>query len=251
MLGGQATEPGANPIPPAARVAAVAGDVVVEAAGVWVSDTRRGYALRDVSLQVRAGEIVGIAAIEGSGQHELVRVLSRRARPARGTVRTPRDVAFIPEDRHRDALVLDMTLTENVALRDLGLQRGLMGWRSVRNATAEILSQFDVRSGGPESLARELSGGNQQKLVFGREIGARPGAIVAENPTRGLDVRAMAAVHGHLRAARDAGSAVVMYSSDLDEVLALADRMVVVHAGVVRSFRGSRDEIGRAMLGVA
>jgi simple sugar transport system ATP-binding protein len=202
-----------------------------------------------VSLEVRAGEIVGVAAIEGSGQHELVRVLSGRTAPVRGTLRAPRDVAFIPEDRHRDALVLDMTLAENIALRDLGERRGRMRWQAVREATVETVSRFDVRARGPEARARELSGGNQQKLVFGREIGVRPLAVVAENPTRGLDIRATSAVHDHLRAARDAGSAVVVYSSDLDEVLSLADRMVVVHAGVVRNFHGSRDEIGRAMLG--
>jgi general nucleoside transport system ATP-binding protein len=243
MLGEQLAEKAIHSAPPAA------GEIVIAADGVWIGGTRGTDALRDASLEVRAGEIVGIAAIEGSGQHELVRVLSQRLVPRRGTVRAPPDVAFIPEDRQRDALVLDMTLTENIALRDLGQRRGRMRWHSIREAAVETLSRFDVRAWGPEAFARELSGGNQQKFVFGREIGVWPRAVVAENPTRGLDIRATIAVHDQLRAVRDAGSAVVVYSSDLDEVLSLADRMVVVHAGIVRGFAGSRDEIGRAMLG--
>lgn len=226
-----------------------AGDVVLSARDVWVRSGRGAFVLQNVSLHVRAGEIVGITAIEGSGQHALMQVLSGRLPPAKGAVTVPRDVAFVPEDRHRDALVLDMTPTENVALRDLAGRHGRMPWSALRDTTVRTLSRFQVRTAGPESFARELSGGNQQKLVLRREIGMRPRAIVAENPCRGLDVRATSAIHLHLRAARDAGSAVLLYSSDLDEVLSLSDRIVVVHAGGVREVQGTREEIGRVMLG--
>jgi simple sugar transport system ATP-binding protein len=112
------------------------------------------------------------------------------------------------------------------------------------------MARFDVRAAGPAATGRELSGGNQQKLVLGRELAERPAMVVAENPTRGLDIRATAAVQDQLRAARDAGSAVVLYSSDLEEVLALADRVLVVHAGEVAAVQApNRESVGRAMLG--
>jgi simple sugar transport system ATP-binding protein len=114
-----------------------------------------------------------------------------------------------------------------------------------------VIAEYDVRGGTPETAARTLSGGNQQKFALGRELGASPGMIVIENPTRGLDIRASAAVHGRLRLAAEQGTAVVVYSQDLDEVLALATRVVVVHRGRVRSVSMDRSVIGRAMLGVA
>lgn len=216
---------------------------------VSVDNARGAEVLRDVTLEIRRGEIVGIAAVEGSGQRELLRLLAGRLDVARGTIVRPDDIAFIPEDRHHDALVLDMSLVENVALRGLDARRGRMPWNQLRAVTAATLNTFDVRATGGDAVARTLSGGNQQKLVVGRELASRPSLVVAENPTRGLDIRATAAVHNHLRAARTAGSAVIVYSSDLDEVLALADRMIVVHAGRVRAVERSRDAIGRAMLG--
>ncbi|MBK6487613.1 MAG: ATP-binding cassette domain-containing protein [Gemmatimonadetes bacterium] len=217
---------------------------------ISVSYARRAPILHNVTLDLRAGEILGVAAVEGSGQHELMRVLAGRLTPTSGTLSLPHAVAFIPEDRHRHAMALDMSLVENVALRGLSKRRGRMEWRALRNATNEILSRFDVRAPGPLASGRALSGGNQQKLILGRELADRPEMIVAENPTRGLDIRAAAAVQGHLRAARDAGSAVVMYSSDLDEVLSLASRLIVVHAGrVVHVEHPTRETVGRAMLG--
>ena len=236
--------------------------VVASMRGARVVDERGGTVLRDATLDVFAGEIVGIAAVEGSGQRELLRLLAGRLRPTAGSVSLPQTVAFVPEDRHLDAMVLDMSLTENVALRGLAQRRGRMPWRALGTATTALLSRFDVRAPGAGSSGRSLSGGNQQKLVFARELAADrltsdgsatappPALVVVENPTRGLDIRATAAVQGHLRMARDAGSAVVLYSSDLDEVLALADRMLVVHAGrVVAVHPATRETVGRAMLG--
>ncbi len=222
------------------------GTAVASLAGVSAVDARGVTSIRDVTLDVRSGEILGIAAVEGSGQRELVRVLAGRIAPSAGTLTLPEAIAFIPEDRHRDAMVLGMSLVENVALRGLSERHGRMDWRALRQRTAELMDRFDVRASGPSATARELSGGNQQKLVLARELADRPAMVVAENPTRGLDIRATAAVQEQLRAARDAGSAVVLYSSDLDEVLALADRLMVVHAGSVVVGRACHARSGRA-----
>jgi simple sugar transport system ATP-binding protein len=225
------------------------GSVVLRLSGVGSTDERGRILLHDVSLEVKAGELLGIAAVEGSGHHELLRVLSGRRRPVTGTVEIPAAVAFIAEDRHRDAAILDFTLTENIGLRDLDRRRGRMSWTSVEEQAARILDEHDIRASGPSSRLRELSGGNQQKLIVGRELEPLPVALVAENPTRGLDVKATAAVHQRLRAARDAGTAVVLHSSDVDEVLALCDRVVVVHAGRVTAVARERDAVAHSMLG--
>lgn len=227
-----------------------AGAPTASLRAVSATDARGVVMLRNVTLDVHAGEILGVAAVEGSGQHQLVRLLAGRLAPSAGSVHLPPAVAFIPEDRHRDAIVLGMSLAENVALRGVATHRGRLDWRAVQQKTTDLMERFDVRAAGPLARARELSGGNQQKLVLARELAERPTMVVAENPTRGLDIRATSAVLDHLRAARDAGSAVVLYSSDLDEVLALADRLVVVHAGVVLPVSpATREAVGRAMLG--
>ena len=218
---------------------------------VTIVDERGVPRVRDTSLEVRAGEVLGIAAIEGSGQRELLRALSGRVRPTQGTIELPGVVGFVPEDRHRDALVLDFTLTENVALKGAGDRRGRLGWSALRADTASLIAHFDVRGGDTSARARVLSGGNQQKLVLARELGGSPVLLVVENPTRGLDIRATTEVHDRLRAAAAAGAAVVVFSSDLDEVLSLATRVFVVHAGTVRECAHDRDAVGRAMLGVA
>lgn len=227
------------------------GSVVLSLQHVSVSGAGDAHALHDVSAELSAGELVGIAAVEGSGQRALLRVLAGRLTPASGSAVVPSDVGFIPEDRHRDATVPEMDLAENLALRGLGKRKGLMRWKEVRNHTQRIVGAFAVRSAGPDAPLSSLSGGNQQRFVVGRELDPLPSALIAENPTRGLDVRATAAVHERLRAARDAGAAVVMYSSDVDEVLAVSDRVLVVHGGGVKEVPAVRDAVGRAMLGVA
>jgi ABC-type uncharacterized transport system ATPase subunit len=228
----------------------VVGGVVAELRGVTVLDERGATALHDATLDVRAGEIVGIAAVEGAGQRELLRLLSGRQTATTGSVRLPRAVGFIPEDRHRDALLLDFSLTENVALRGAGQRHGRIPWRSEAERARAVVTRYDVRGGDERTPARALSGGNQQKLVFGRELDGGPSLLVAENPTRGLDIRAAAAVHERLRAAAAGGTAVVVHSSDLDEVLSLATRVVVLHAGRMREVSFDRAVVGRAMLGV-
>jgi general nucleoside transport system ATP-binding protein len=167
-----------------------------------------------------------------------------------GTLDVPADVGFVPVDRHRDALVLAFALYENVALRGAHRRRGLLQPAALRVQTAALMAAHDVRAPGPDVAARALSGGNQQKLVLGRELAGAPAALVVESPTRGLDIRAAAAVHARLREARRAGAAVVVYSPDVDEVLALADRVLVVYAGTVRELPPDREAVGRAMLGL-
>jgi simple sugar transport system ATP-binding protein len=227
------------------------GPVILALTNVDVRGSRITHALHEISLEVRRGEIVGIAAVEGSGHRELVRVLAGRLPITRGQRRLPSRVGFIPEDRHRDAVVLPMTLTENVALRDLAGRRGRMPWKDLTSRTLEIIREFDVRATSPRVPVSTLSGGNQQRLVVGRELSPAPEVIVAENPTRGLDVRAAVAVRDHLRSARAGGCGVIMYSTDIEELLTLADRIVVVYAGRLREMPANRDAIGRAMLGAS
>jgi simple sugar transport system ATP-binding protein len=225
------------------------GEPVVVLDGVTASDDKRRETVR-ATFAVHAGEIVGVAGVEGAGQHTLLRVLAGRIHPTSGRLTRPPDVAFIPEDRHRDGLVLDFTLAENVALRGAGTRRGLMWWPPVRQRTATLMRELDVRAPSVMTLARTLSGGNQQRLILARELDGRPPLVVAENPTRGLDVRATADVHQRLRTARDVGTAIVLYSSDLDEVLTLATRVLAVHAGSVHEVLPEKDLVGRSILGL-
>ena len=227
------------------------GNEIARLAHVSVEDERGVVVVREVSLAVRSGEIVGIAAVEGSGQHELLRVLAARIPPTSGAVELPSTVGFVPEDRQRHGLVLDFSLAENLALRGAGRRAGRINWRSERAAATAALSEFDVRASGPSERARSLSGGNQQKLVLARELTGSPALVVAENPTRGLDLRATRDVHARLRGAATGGAGVVLHSSDLDEVLALSDRVVVMHGGALRAVTSDRESVGRAMLGVA
>lgn len=228
-----------------------AGRVVISSRGVSVADDRGVMRVRDASFDVRAGEIVGMAAVEGSGQRELLRALAHRLPSASGTLELPDIVGFVPDDRHREGLVLDMSLSENFALRGAGARRGRMRWREVAAATRTVIREFDVRTPGERALAGVLSGGNQQKFIIGRELEGPPPALVIENPTRGLDVRASSYVRARLRRARDDGVAVLVYSADLDEIIDLADRMLVVFEGVVHEVPVDHAAVGRAMLGTA
>lgn len=205
--------------------------------------------LHATTIDIRAGEIVGIAGVEGAGQHELLRILAGRLSPTSGEAILPTTIGFVPEDRHRDALALDRTLVENVVLRGAGNRRGRIRWNAESARTARLLDVHDVRGGTPRTAAAALSGGNQQKLVLARELADDPPALVVESPTRGLDVRAGAAVLDRLRAARDRAMAVVVYSSDLDELLLLADRVLVAHAGRLREVPLTHETIGRALVG--
>lgn len=224
---------------------------VVVARSLSIVDEYGVARVRDATFEVRSGEILGVAAVEGSGQHELLRALAGRVAAADGDLEMSTSVGFVPEDRHRDALVLDFSLAENVALKGAGARRGRLDWSVLRSNAAALIARFDVRGGDANATARTLSGGNQQKLVLARELDGAPALLVVENPTRGLDIRATQDVHDRLRAAATAGAGVVVFSSDLDEVLSLATRVLVLHGGLVRECPRDREVVGRAMLGVA
>jgi general nucleoside transport system ATP-binding protein len=200
-------------------------------------DTGYGIAVRRATLTIRAGEIVGIAAVEGNGQRELLRAVAGRLHPLRGRREVAGPVGFIPEDRTTEGLIPALSLTENVVLAsradDPWIRRGRVDWRVARARTAALLKEYEVVAPGPDVPAAALSGGNQQKVIVARELARQPRVVVAENPTRGLDLRAAAAIHARLRAAAAGGAAVLVYSSDLDEVLALADRLLVAARGTL------------------
>jgi simple sugar transport system ATP-binding protein len=227
------------------------GEAVVRVSGVSVIDAAGVMRVRDASFEVRAGEIVGLAAVEGSGHHELLRAVAGRVATTGGTIEAPVAIGFVPEDRHRDALVLELDLVENVAMGEASRKRGRMPWRSLEQTTRHLIDRFGVRAPGVRAPVATLSGGNQQRLVLARELARGSGALIAENPTRGLDVRATRMVHEQLHAARERGVAILLHSSDIEEVLLLADRMLVMHAGSLREVAGDRNAIGRAMLGAA
>ncbi|WP_082718131.1 ABC transporter ATP-binding protein [Hydrogenibacillus schlegelii] len=223
------------------------GPVVLELRAV--RERRTGQdALAGVDLALRAGEIYGLAGVDGNGQRPLVEVLFGR-RSAEGDVRLfgepilglptkallERGMALIPEDRHREGLVLAMSVAENAILtrydRPPFVRRGILRPAAIRRAAAEIVERFDVRTPSLAVPVAALSGGNQQKLIIGREVARRPAVVVSFQPTRGLDIGAQAHVYRTLVALRDAGAAVLLISFELDEILALADRIGVLSGG--------------------
>ncbi len=234
--------------PPTGDPAAV-GNVVLRARDLHIRDERGVPRVNGVTMEARSGEILGVAGVEGAGHRELLRALAGRL-AFEGDVIRPIDVGYIPEDRQREALILDFDLAENVALRGAGQRRGRVPWRAVRERAAGLARHFDVRAAGVTIPAATLSGGNQQKLVLARELANAPAALVIESPTRGLDVAASMAVHTRIREAARRGAAIVLYSPDLDEVLALADRVIVMFEGRLRETARDREVIGSAMLGL-
>ena len=168
-----------------------------------------------------------------------------------GTIETAGSVSLIPEDRHRDAVVSSFTLEENALIKDAGVRQGRLSWSNVAEKVRDYIREYDVRAPSPTAVMGTLSGGNQQKFVVARELASSPDLVVAENPTRGLDIRASAFVREELVIARDNHCGVAFYSSDLDELLELADRVLVVYAGAVTETPLDRARIGAAMLGVA
>ena len=248
---------------------AVAADAPVAIRAVALElrgEYRAGLAVRQASLAVRAGEIVGVAGVEGNGQRELLRALAGLWPVLRGRVEVAHPLAFIPEDRTTEGLIPALSLTQNMVLGLGGsvdwVEGGRIRWRSAGVRTAELVEAFGISAPGISHPVAALSGGNQQKLVLARALEQQPAAIIAEDPTRGLDVAAARAVHDRLRAAAANGTAILVYSSDLDEVLELADRVVVMIGGRVKEVDGQRstvdgqeatgprrEEVGRLMLG--
>jgi simple sugar transport system ATP-binding protein len=250
--------------------AAHAGEPLLEVADLEVDDDRGLPAVRGLSLQVHAGEIVGVAGVDGNGQSELVDAITGLRLPRAGHVRVAgQDIAgagvrgalragigHIAEDRHRRGLILDFSLSENLALREYRrppLSRfGLLSPNRMEQQARPLLEQYDVRGGQPETTAGSLSGGNQQKVVIARELAEEPKVTIAAQPTRGLDVGAIEFVHGRLLEQRDAGRGVLLVSLELDEIRSLADRVLVIYEGrIVAELPpdATDEELGVAMLG--
>ena len=201
-----------------------------------------------VSTRIHSGEIVGISALDGAAV-PLLRILAGRIRGLSGNVTLPAKIGFVPENRRDEALIEDFSLAENLGLADAGKARGLMAWSEIEKETRSVISEFDVRTPDANTSPGTLSGGNQQRFVLGRELRNSPDLLVLENPTQGLDVNASAFVHEQIRHARNSGAAVVFYSSDLDELAELSDRIIVVSGGTLIDVSADRDAIGRALLG--
>jgi ABC-type uncharacterized transport system ATPase subunit len=208
----------------------------------------REVARAAIDLEIRGGEIVGIAALEGAAS-PLLRTLAGRQKPLSGAAHIPEEVGFVPENRHDEALIAGFSLTENLALQGAGEKRGLLDWQALESETEAVISRFDVRNAAPDVTPDKLSGGNQQRFVLGRELQKKPLLLVLENPTQGLDVNAAAFVHDRMRLARSEGIAVVFYSSDLDELAELSDRVLVVSGRGIVEAAPDRRVIGRILLG--
>jgi simple sugar transport system ATP-binding protein len=246
------------------------GEPLLVVEDVTVVDERGLEAVKGISLEVRAGEIVGIAGVDGNGQTELIDAMTGLRQPSGGRILVRgKDVTgadarsvlaeglgHIPEDRQRRGLVLDFTLAENLALHDYKKPpASRFGWlypkRLVERA-AGLLREFDVRGGGPATLASSLSGGNQQKVIVAREVSRDPAVLIAAQPTRGLDVGAIEFVHRRLVQERDEGRAILLVSFELEEILSLSDRILVIYEGrIVGEYAPgvSEEELGIAMTG--
>jgi simple sugar transport system ATP-binding protein len=243
---------------------------VLEVRDLVVLDERNVKAVDGVSFDVHAGEIVGIAGVQGNGQTELIEGITGLVPVMSGTVKlgdtdvsgaTPRElhrlgVSHIPEDRQESGLVLDFTVAENMILDSYyhrPFSRGvIMDWDVTKEMARRLVEQYDVRTPGIEVAVSTLSGGNQQKVIVAREFERDVELVIAAQPTRGIDVGSIEYIHSQIVAKRDAGAAVLVVSSELDEIRALSDRILVLYHGrVAGEFPPDADvtDIGLAMLG--
>ncbi len=247
------------------------GTPVLEVRDLWAAGDRGGDALRGVSLTVRSGEIVAIAGVAGNGQRELAETVTGMRQAARGEVAVDgkrlgsgdaraairAGVAHVPEDRLTTGVAPSLSIASNVVLksyRGRSVTRGpLLRLRAIRDHAAALIKRYDVRGGGPDLPARQLSGGNLQKVVLAREFHGSPRVLVVASPTRGLDVAAIETVHRYLRDAASGGVGVLLISEDLDEIRALADRIFVIYEGAIAGELDARastvEEIGLLMAG--
>ena len=252
---------------------AEAKDQVLVVTDLAALDDRDHRCVDGVSFEVRAGEIVGIAGVQGNGQTELIETIMGVRTPLAGSVflegqdvtsASPREmhrngIAHIPEDRQASGLVVDFTVTENMCLDSYyapPYSRGIqMDWRAAGKAAERLVEEYDVRTPGTEVQVATLSGGNQQKVIVAREFDREVKLIVASQPTRGIDVGSIEYIHNRIVEERDKGVAVLVVSCELDEVMALSDRVLVMYRGkIAGEFDPAKDsttEIGLAMLGGA
>ncbi len=198
-------------------------------------------------VEIRGGEILGIAALDGAAA-SLLRLLAGKIEPASGGVSIPNHIGFVPENRQDEALIPAFTLSENFALKNAGDRSGVLSWNEMRERAATIIDGFEVRASGPDAPATSLSGGNQQRFVLGRELHDNPPLLVLENPTQGLDVSAAAAIHVRVRDAAARGTAVVFYSSDLDELVEISHKVLVVRSSGIAFSEPDRESIGKLLL---
>ncbi|MDK0676795.1 MAG: ABC transporter ATP-binding protein [Clostridium perfringens] len=249
------------------------GDVVLDIKNLSVKNNKKVLGLKDFSIDIRAGEIVGIAGVEGNGQSELIEAITGLRKSESGTInfknkditresirnRINSGIAHIPEDRHKRGLVLDYTIEENMVLEVYDKKpfsnKGLLNKKEIKKYAEKIIDEFDVRSGeGAESIARSLSGGNQQKAIIGREIELNPELLIAAQPTRGLDVGSIEYIHKRLVEQRDSGKAVLLVSLELDEILNVSDRIAIINngelIGVVNADETNENEVGLMMAGI-
>ena len=249
------------------------GEEVLKIENLSVKNNKKVLGLKDFNLNVRKGEIVGIAGVEGNGQSEIVEAITGMRNIEDGKIffkgneithksirnRIDAGISHIPEDRHKRGLILDYTMEENMVLKayknEPFSKRGLINKDEITKYTNDIIETFDVRSGeGGISMARTLSGGNQQKAIIGREIFSNPDLLIAVQPTRGLDVGSIEYIHKRLIEQRDSGKAVLLVSLELDEILNVSDRIAIVNngelIGIVNADETDENEVGLMMAGI-
>ncbi|EFY02759.1 ABC transporter ATP-binding protein [Streptococcus dysgalactiae] len=246
-------------------------DIVLSIKNLEVDENRGVPAVKGLSLDVRAGEIVGIAGIDGNGQSELIQAITGLRKVKSGSIMiknqevthltsrkiTELSVGHVPEDRHRDGLVLDLSLAENTALQTYYKEplskNGILNYNKINEYARNLMSEFDVRGANELVPARGFSGGNQQKAIIAREVDRDPDLLIVSQPTRGLDVGAIEYIHKRLIEERDKGKAVLVVSFELDEILNLSDRIAVIHDGKIQGIVLPQDtnkqELGILMAG--
>ncbi|MGT2715285.1 ABC transporter ATP-binding protein [Streptococcus respiraculi] len=253
------------------KIAANPKEVILSIKDLEVNENRGIPAVKGLSLDVRAGEVVGIAGIDGNGQSELIQAITGLRKVKSGQIlikgedvvgKTPRkitemNVSHVPEDRHRDGLVLQMTVAENIALQTYYKEpiskNGILNYDTINKKARELMAEFDVRGASELVPAKALSGGNQQKAIIAREIDRNPDLLIVSQPTRGLDVGAIEYIRKRLIAERDKGKAVLVVSFELDEILDVSDRIAVIHDGVIHGIvdpaKTNKQELGFLMAG--
>lgn len=227
-------------------------EVVLSIKDLVVNENRGVPAVKNLSLDVRAGEIVGIAGIDGNGQSELIQAITGLRKVESGSIELKGDsivglhprqitelsVGHVPEDRHRDGLILDMMISENIALqtyyKEPHSKNGILNYSNITSYAKKLMEEFDVRAASELVPAAALSGGNQQKAIIAREIDRDPDLLIVSQPTRGLDVGAIEYIHKRLIEERDNGKAVLVVSFELDEILNVSDRIAVIHDGKIQ-----------------
>ncbi|MCG5642339.1 ABC transporter ATP-binding protein [Streptococcus sp. DFI.7.26] len=246
-------------------------EVVLAISDLVVNENRGVPAVKELSLDVRAGEIVGIAGIDGNGQSELIQAITGLRKVKSGSIKikgqevvglsprkiTEMNVSHVPEDRHRDGLVLEMMLSENIALQTYYKEplskNGVLNYNQINSYARQLMEEFDVRAANEIVPASALSGGNQQKAIIAREVDRNPDLLIVSQPTRGLDVGAIEYIHKRLIGERDKGKAVLVVSFELDEILNLSDRIAVIHdgkiQGIVKPSDTNKQELGILMAG--